>query len=97
MIMTVKAAHKRLAELEKQAHDFIRLQDYALHIDLQNRHDKKHKDRSIYLDRQIALNRISSEASLTVDIRTLGTIGAELCKAEMQRIQDIIDNTEVNI
>jgi hypothetical protein len=97
MITTIKEAHKKLAELEKDYQNFLRLQNYALALDLQGKHNNKSKDRNVYLDRLFLLKRITSEASLNTDIRTMATIGAQLCSAEMQRIQDIIDNTQIKI
>lgn len=97
MITTVKDAEKRINELQAQYDDFMKLQNYALGLDLPKRHKNGSQDALVYKLTIEKLQKIKEEAHIDYDIRTLCTIGCNLCKAEIQRIQTIIDNSKINI
>lgn len=94
MIMTIKEAEAKIAELKEAKADFMRFQDYALCLDLPERNTTDHERAQKRFDK---LKVLRGEAKLSVDIRTLNTIGAALCQAEIERIQNIIDTAKVNI
>lgn len=94
MIMTIKEAEAKIAELKEAKADFMRFQDYALCLDLPERNTTDHERAQKRFDK---LKVLRGEAKLSVDIRTLNTIGATLCQAEIERIQNIIDTAKVNI
>ena len=94
MIMTIKEAEAKIAELKEAKADFMRFQDYALCLDLPERNITDHERAQKRFDK---LKVLRGEAKLSVDIRTLNTIGATLCQAEIERIQNIIDTAKVNI
>ena len=97
MIITVKEAEKKIEELQAEYDNFMKLQNYALCLDLPEPLCRNKKEQAIDKERSELLQRIRKEANLTNNIRTLGTIGCNLCKAEIQRIQTIIDNSKINI
>lgn len=94
MIMTIKEAEAKIAELKEARADFMRFQDYALCLDLPERNTTDHERAQKRFDK---LKVLRGEVKLSVDIRTLNTIGATLCQAEIERIQNIIDTAKVNI
>ena len=97
MIMTVKEAEKKIKELQEQYDDFMKLQNYALCIDLNDPLHRSKEEKVIEEKRSGLLRIIREEADIIYDVRTLCTIGCNLCKAEMERIKNIIDNSKVNI
>ena len=92
--MTIKEAEARIVELEEAKANFMKFQNYALCLDLPDRNTTDHE---IAQKRYDELRALKEELKLSVDIRTLNTIGAKLCKAEIERIQNIIDTAKVNI
>ena len=97
MIMTVKEAEKKIEELQEQYDDFMKLQNYALCIDLSDPLHRSKEEKIIEEKRSALLKIVREEADIIYDVRTLCTIGCNLCKAEIQRIQSIIDNSKINI
>jgi hypothetical protein len=97
MIMTVKEAEKKIEELQEEYDNFMKLQNYALCIDLSDPLHRSKEEKIIDEKRTALLNIVAEEADLSINVRTLGTIGCNLCKAEIQRIQTIIDNSKINI
>lgn len=97
MLLTVEQAERRIAELKSEYNDFLKLQNYAMCLDLTKSGESSYADSPEKIVRREALQKIREEADLICDIRTLGTIGCELCDTEIKRIQNIIDNTKVNI
>ena len=94
MIMTVKEAEAKIVELKAAKADFMKFQDYALCLDLPERNTTDHE---IAQKRYDELKSLREELKLSVDIRTLNTVGATLCQAEIERIQNIIDTAKINI
>ena len=92
--MTIKEAEAKILELKEAKADFMKFQDYALCLDLPDRNTTDHERAQKRFDK---LKVLRGEAKLSVDIRTLNTIGAKLCQAEIERIQNIIDTAKVNI
>lgn len=97
MIMTVKEAEKKIEELQEQRDDFLKLNNYAMCLDLTKPGESSYADSPEKDVRREMLQKIREEADLIMDIRTIGTIGYNLCTAEIQRIQTIIDNSKINI
>ena len=91
MIMTVVEAKKRAHEFEMYYADFIKLQNFALGLDVAK------LDTPERTAREELLKLIQTTSDARLDIRTLFTLGAQMCANEVARIQNIIDNSEVNI
>ena len=92
--MTIKEAEARIVELEEAKANFMKFQNYALCLDLPDRNTTDHE---IAQKRYDELRALKEELKLSVDIRTLNTIGYRLCQAEIERIQNIINTAKVNI
>ncbi len=92
--MTIKEAEARIAELEEAKANFMKFQNYALCLDLPDRNTTDHE---IAQKRYGELKALKEELKLSVDVRTLNTIGYRLCQAEIERIQNIINTAKVNI
>lgn len=97
MLMSIKEAEKRINELQEQFDDYMKLQNYALCIDLSDPLHRSKEEKIIEEKRSGLLRCVREEADIIYDIRTLCTIGCELCKAEIVRIRAIIDNAKVNV
>lgn len=97
MVVTIKEAKKKLEELQKQYDDFMKLQNYALCVDLGDPLHRSKEEKIIDEKRSSLLKILREEADLIIDVRTLCTIGCELCKSEIERISNIIENQKVNI
>lgn len=97
MLVTVKDAKKRIEELQSQYKDFLKLQNYAMGLDLPELAKRTSTEKAIGTEREATLQKIREEANLILNIRTLGTIGCDLCDTEITRIESIIDSTKVNI
>ena len=87
----------KYTELQEQCGDFLKLNNYAMCLDLTKSGESSYADSPEKDVRREMLQKIREEADLIMDIRTVGTIGYNLCKAEIQRIQTIIDNSKINI
>ena len=97
MLMTIKDAQKRIDELQKKFDDYMKLQNYALCVDLSDPLHRSKEEKIIEEKRSTLLKCVREEADIIYDVRTLCSIGCELCKAEIERIRNIIDNAKVNI
>ena len=97
MIVTVQEAKMKIENLQAQYDDFLKLQNYAMCIDLNK------SGKSTYLDspeknaRKKILGTIKEEAKTLYSIREMCSIGCELCKSEIERIENIIGNSKIDI
>lgn len=97
MVVTVKAAKTKIDELQAHFDDFMKLQNYALYFGLPEYSERSEEDQKNASERCRILEKIRTEADLVQDIRTLGTIGCDLCRAEIKRIESIIDGSKISI
>lgn len=97
MVVTVKEAKKKIEELQEQYDDFMKLQNYALCVDLNDPLHRSKEEKIIEEKRSALLKIVREEADIIYDVRTLCTIGCTLCKSEIERISNIIENQKVNI
>lgn len=97
MMMTIKEAADRIEELQTEYDNFLKLQNYALCVDLTKIGESTYADSPEKDVRRKMLKVVKEEAKIEYDVRCLCSIGAELCKAEMERIKKIIESTKVNI
>ena len=97
MIMTIKEAKKKIKELQEQYNDFLKLNNYAMCLDLTKPGESSYAGSPEKDVRREILQKIREEADMICDMRTIGTIGCNLCRAEIDRIQTIIDNSKINI
>ena len=97
MIVTVKEARMRIEELEKEYEEFLKLQNYCMCMDLTKPGESTCADSPEKDKRREMLEAIRKQVNITSDLRTMFTFGCNLCKAEIERINNIIENQKVNI
>lgn len=97
MIMTIKEAKKKIEELQELYDDYMKLQNYALCVDLSDPLHRNKEEKVIEEKRSCILKILREESDIICDIRTLCTMGCNMCKAEINRIQEVIDNHKINI
>ncbi len=97
MVVTVKEARMRIEELEKEYEEFLKLQNYAMCMDLTPSGQSTYADSPEKKKRREMLEGIRKEVNITSDLRTMFSFGCTLCKNEIERLNNIIDNQKVNI
>ena len=97
MVVTVKEARMRIEELEKEYEEFLKLQNYAMCMDLTPSGKSTYADSPEKDNRRKMLEDIRKEVNITSDLRTMFTFGCTLCKNEIERLNNVIDNQKVNI
>jgi hypothetical protein len=97
MVVTVKEARMRIEELEKEYEEFLKLQNYAMCMDLTKPGESTYADSLEKDKRREMLEGIRKEVNITSDLRTMFSFGCILCRSEIERINDIIENQKVNI
>lgn len=97
MVVTVKEARMRIEELEKEYDEFLKLQNYAMCMDLTPSGESTYADSSLKIKRREMFENIRKEVGITSDLRTVFSFGCTLCKSEIERINNIIENQKVNI
>ena len=97
MIVTVKEAKMRLEELKEEYDEFLKLQNYCMCMDLTKPGESTYADSPKKDKRREMLESIRKEVGITSDLRTMFSFGCTLCKSEIERISNIIENQKVNI
>lgn len=97
MVVTVKEARMRIEELEKEYEEFLKLQNYAMCMDLTPAGESTYADSPEKKKRREMLENIRKEVNITSDLRTMFSFGCTLCKNEIERLNNVIDNQKVNI
>lgn len=97
MVVTVKEARMRIEELEKEYEEFLKLQNYAMCMDLTPSDQSTYADSPEKKKRREMLEGIRKEVNITSDLRTMFSFGCTLCKNEIERLNNVIDNQKVNI
>ena len=97
MIVTVKEARMRIEELEKEYDEFLKLQNYCMCMDLTAPGQSTYADSPEKNNRREMLENIRKTVGITSDLRTMFSFGCTLCKSEIERISNIIENQKVNI
>ena len=97
MIVTVKEAKMRIEELEKEYEEFLKLQNYAMCMDLTPSGESTYADSPEKIKRREMLENIRKTVGITSDLRTMFSFGCILCRAEIERLNNVIDNQKVNI
>ncbi len=97
MVVTVKEAKMRLEELGKEYDEFLRLQNYCMCMDLTKPDESTYSDSPEKDKRREMLENIRKTVGITSDLRTMFSFGCTLCKSEIERISNIIENQKVNI
>lgn len=97
MIVSVREAKMRIEELEKEYEEFLKLQNYAMCMDLTPSGESTYADSPEKIKRREMLENIRKTVGITSDLRTMFSFGCTLCKSEIERIQNIIENQKVNI
>ena len=97
MIVTVKEARMRIEELEKEYEEFLKLQNYAMCMDLTEPGECTYADSPEKKKRREMLEGIRKQVNITSDLRTMFSFGCTLCKNEIERLNNVIDNQKVNI
>lgn len=97
MVVTVQEAKMRITELEEEYDEFLKLQNYCMCMDLTAPGESIYADSPEKDKRREILKNIRKEVGITSDLRTMFTTGCNLCKAEIERINNIIENQKVNI
>ena len=64
MIVTIKEAEKRIAELQEQLNDYMKLQNYALCTDLSNPLHRSKEEKIIEEKRSTLLKCVREEADI---------------------------------
>ena len=97
MVVTVKEARMRIEELEKKYDEFLKLQNYCMCMDLTKHGESTYADSPEKDKRREMLENIRKTVGITSDLRTVFSFGCTLCKSEIERINNIIENQKVNI
>lgn len=97
MVVTVKEAEMRIEELKEEYEEFLKFQNWCMCMDLTKPNESTYVDSPEKDKRRAMLEDIRKELGITSDIRTLCTFGCTLCKSEIERIENIIENQKVNI
>lgn len=97
MVVTVKEARMRIEELEKEYEEFLKLQNYAMCMDLTPAGESTYADSPEKTKRRKMLEDIRKEVNITSDLRNMFSFGCTLCKNEIERLNNVIDNQKVNI
>ena len=97
MVVTVKEARMRIEELEKEYEEFLKLQNYCMCMYLTKPGESTYADSPEKDKRREMLENIRKTVGITSDLRTMFTFGCSLCKLEIERLNNLIDNQKVNI
>lgn len=97
MIVTIKEAKMRLEELKEEYDEFLKLQNYCMCMDLTKPGESTYADSPEKDKRREMLENIRKTVGITSDLRTVFSFGCTLCKSEIERISNIIENQKVNI
>ena len=97
MIVTVKEAKMRLEELKEEYDEFLKLQNYCMCMDLTKPGESTYADSPEKGKRREMLGNIRKEVGITSDLRTMFSFGCILCREEIERLNNLIDNQKVNI
>ena len=97
MVVTVKEARMRIEELEEEYNEFLKLQNYCMCMDLTEIGESTYADSPEKNKRREMLEGIRKEVGITSDLRTMFSFGCILCRAEIERLNNVIDNQKVNI
>lgn len=97
MVVTIKEARMRIEELEKEYDEFLKLQNYCMCMDLTKPGESTYADSPEKDKRREMLKNIREEVDIISDLRTVFTNACLLCKLEIERLNDVIDNQKVNI
>lgn len=97
MVVTVREAKMRLEELKEEYDEFLKLQNYCMCMDLTKPGESTYADSPEKDKRKEMLEGIRKQVGITSDLRTMFTFGCNLCKSEIERISNIIENQKVNI
>ena len=97
MVVKIKEARMRIEELEEEYDEFLKLQNYCMCMDLTKPGESTYADSPEKDKRREMLENIRKTVGITSDLRTMFSFGCTLCKSEIERISNIIENQKVNI
>lgn len=97
MVVTVKEARMRIEELQKEYDEFLKLQNYCMCMDLTKPGESTYADSPAKDKRREMLENLRKEIGITIDLRTVFTNACLLCKLEIERLNNVIENQKVNI
>lgn len=95
--MTIKEAKNKIDELNDTYNDFLKLQNWCMCMDLTKPGESTYDDSPEKDERREMLQKIREAADIISDIRTLCTMGCNLCRDEVHRINASIEKLTVTI
>jgi hypothetical protein len=87
----------RIEELEKEYDEFLKLQNYCMCMDLTKSGESTYSDSPAKEKRREMLENIRKTVGITSDLRTMFSFGCILCRSEIERLNNVIDNQKVDI